>query len=218
MKKLFKFFKDNGLYETTKRIFKKLLNYLGILQSETFMLSLEESSYEHNISELPKYKIERLEGQYLKSFNAMKYYDFLDANKLINSNQSNAIIALDDDKIIGFVCCHRNVKHNIHELGYWNLCVNEAWIGPTYVIKEYRNRKVHKLMLFETIRMMRSLGVVKFYTAINKYNKASLKSFYNIGFRKIGMIKIRKLLGFKVKTDILSLNNNFENMKKYTLE
>lgn len=166
MKKLVSSIKNNGYLETIKKALNRILKVLGLLESETYFFekkiddirsqSTKEQIYNDNIS------IKFLDYKEKTQFEYMKYYEFLDTESLLNSEMSKVLIALHKDKIIGFACIHRGSNHLIHDLGYWNLSEDEAWIGPTYVIKNYRNRGIHKDLLNRAIEYSYFMGIKKY--------------------------------------------------------
>ena len=50
--------------------------------------------------------------------------------------------------------------------------------------------------------MLGNDGINSFYTAINENNTPSIKSFTNVGFEKIGVIKIKNVLNISERIKI----------------
>ena len=207
MQKVLRYFNDNGLLETIKKVLMRVLGIFGLKKSETYILNLYMNcDIKVEINNLGIRILQLLE-EHTDEFNKVKYFDFINIKEKINSKYSKIFIAMDNNKIIGYVCCNFNTNHLIHNMGFWNLNKDEAWIGPTYVVKNYRNRGVHRALLIKSINEMYRSGIVSFYTAINKNNAPSLKSFRNVGFTKIGIIKIRKILRKTIRQEIIELND-----------
>lgn len=209
MKKIIKYFKDNGLLRTIKRIFYRVGGKLGLIKSETFVLHQDFKNEKILQDFLPDYKVDILNKENLSDFMAIKYYEFLDPKEIINSKKSNIMVAFDGKKIIGFACYHYDTNHTIHDLGKWHLKEDEAWIGPTYVIKEYRSKGVHRLLLIKTISLLNKIGINKTYTAINRNNIPSIKSFKNVGFEIIGTINIQRFFNKIIRLDLKG-NKNYK--------
>lgn len=202
--KIINSFKANGFIDTISKIVDKVLKMLGIRVSETyfFQMDLNDAILQNNNNMKP-YKTEYLDYDKKTQFENMKYFNFLDVDGLLTFGKSNVLIALDENKIIGYVCMHRGTKHLIHNLGYWNLDDNEAWIGPIYVIKGYRNKGFSKFLLKNAVNELHKLGIVTFYTAVNKNNISSIRSFSNVMFNIIGMVETRNILNVKCKINIV---------------
>mgnify|MGYP000988208757 FL=1 len=215
MKKIIYYLRDYGLFETIKRIFTRILGIIGLIESETYVLrfQLAKASVEQPYNN--KFRIIQLHREHVREFNRMKYFDFIDGNKMINSKHSKIFVAMDDNKIIGYVCCHTNTEHSIYRMGTWKLKSHEAWVGPSYVIRDYRNKKVNRLLWYTVINEMNKLRIDTFYTAINKNNEPSLKSVINIGFSVIGIIKFRKLFGRTINKEIIDFNKEKELTTKF---
>jgi GNAT superfamily N-acetyltransferase len=217
MKKVIRYFKDNGFNETVKRIGIRSLSFIGLRESSSYVFNYKSNKEIYDIEISPfKYELVELRKEQSKNFESVNYYDFINADKILESENSKIFIAMDGNEIVGYVCCHFNVEHSIHKMGKWQLEENEAWIGPTYVVKEYRNKRIHKHLLLYSILMLGNHGINSFYTAINENNIASIKSFTNVGFEKIGVIKIKNRMNISKKISILddgtnTLNTKFQN-------
>jgi len=208
MKKIIYYLRDYGLFETIKRIFIRILGIIGLIESETYVLrfQLPKASVEQPYTN--EFRIMQLDREHVREFNRIKYFDFIDGNKIINSKYSRVFIAMESDKIIGYVVCFGpNVHHQIHKMGTWKLGKNEAWIGPTFIVKKYRNKGIHKVLLIECINTMYKLGIEICYTAINKNNIPSIRSFSKVGFDKLGLIKIRRILNCFHRAKIIEFND-----------
>jgi len=203
MKKVIRYFKDNGLSETVKRIAIRSLSIIGFKESSSYILNYK-SNEKIDAKEISsfKYVLVELNREQRKNFESVNYYDFINADKILKSDNSKIYIAMDKNEIVGYVCCHFNVEHSIHKMGKWQLEENEAWIGPTYVVKNYRNKRIHKHLLLYSILMLGNDGINSFYTAINENNTPSIKSFTNVGFEKIGVIKIKNVLNISERIKI----------------
>lgn len=216
MSKLKAYLNDNGIGKTLNRIFYRISIMTGLRKSETYILKIDLENYQVVESNFPKYDVVLLVDEYLDQFRKVKYYDFLNVDELAESINSGALLAMDSGMIIGFICFHRGVNHTIHSLGHWKLDKNEVWIGPTYVKKEYRNNKVHKLILSEAIKMFIQDNVKTCYTGINKNNQPSLRSFRNIGFKTVGELSVRKILNKNISINVKNCKDDISTMKKYT--
>ncbi|TCK93140.1 acetyltransferase (GNAT) family protein [Natranaerovirga hydrolytica] len=217
MRKLKAYLSDNGIGKTLNRIFYRISIMIGLRKSKTYILKVDFQNYQANESNLPKYDVELLVDEFLDQFKKVKYYDFLNADELANSKNSGALLAMDSEMIIGFICFHRDVNHTIHSLGHWNLEKNEVWIGPTYVKKEYRNKKVHKLILSKAIKMFSKDNVKTCYTGINKNNAPSLRSFQNVGFEIAGEVSVRKVFNKIVSISVKNLRDDISIMDKFNV-
>ncbi|MCO8291380.1 GNAT family N-acetyltransferase [Tetragenococcus halophilus] len=203
MKKIIQYLNDNGLLKTIAQIFKRLAGLTGLLESKTYILKKEiHNEYSLAANSTSKYQIKILDVEDIEAFNKMKYFEFLDANKIISSKKMGAIIALKENNIIGYVCFDSNNEHPIHQLGRWYLEENEAWIGPTYILNDYRNKGLHRILLNKTIENLYYANIRAAFTAINYKNKPSIKSFKKIGFDKIGLIKARNFFNLHSKVRV----------------
>ena len=208
MKKIIQYIHEYGLLRTIMQIFKRIGEFVGVLKSKTYVLDKEIQKDLDVITE-PKYQIRPLGLDDIEEFNRMKYFDFLDPKNIIESKNKGAIIALNGSRIIGYVCYDSSSEHSIHKMGKWNLDENEAWVGPTYVDINYRNKGIHRDLLNETIKKLHYENIKNVFTAINYKNEPSVKSFEKTGFRKLGLISIRNILNFykSIKIDEYIINS-----------
>lgn len=215
MLKIMNSLKMNGFTKTVVIIINRILKTFGLQVSETyfFQIDLDDAKLQNNNQKL--YKLEYLGYDRKMQFESIKYFEFLDVNNLLASNKADILIALDGSKIIGYICVHRGINHLIHNLGYWNLNEDEAWIGPTYIIKDYRNKGIHKDLINVIIKDSYSKGIKKIYTAINSKNIPSIRSFSKVGFKLIGRINNRKIISKSISLELLDINDNNILKKKF---
>lgn len=93
--------------------------------------------------------------------------------------------------MMGYIAAEWNKTKYIHGLGEFFLHKNEAWIGPVYVLKKYRNKGISSYLIGEICQTLKmQYDIANYYTCINASNQSSLHSFQNNGFEKIGSIDI----------------------------
>lgn len=210
-------FKTNGFINTVAKIIDRILKKLGLRVSETYFFQIDLNDVELRNSRMKPYKMEYLDHDRKTQFENMKYFDFLDVNSFLVSDKADILIALDESEIIGYICVHQGVDHLIYNLGYWSLNDNEAWIGPTYVVNDYRNKGIHGKLINEFVKQGYSNGISKIYTAINSENIPSIRSFSKVGFKLIGRVKIRKTANRKISVELLDINNKNVLKEKLTV-
>ena len=69
-----------------------------------------------------------------------------------------------------------------------------ATIG-TWILKDYRNRGIGKLLIKETFPFARENGFVKILIYVMAHNERALRFYEGLGFRKIGTAKKQVKLG-----------------------
>lgn len=194
MKKTVQYLGEYGLLKTIIQIFRRVGGLVGLLKSKTYILR-KEIQEDLNVAITSGYQIKTLDVNDIEAFNKMKYFNFLDANNVVESKKAGATIALDENSIIAYVCYDSSSEHVIHKFGSWYLDENEAWVGPTYVKSAYRNKGLHRDLLSKTIENLQNNNIKMVVTAINYKNKPSIKSFEKSGFSKLGLIKLRNFIG-----------------------
>lgn len=218
MKKVVQYLGEYGLLKTIMQIFRRVGGLIGLLKSKTYILK-KEIQEDFNIAITHEYQLKTFVAEDVEAFNKMKYFDFLDANNIVESKKMGATIALDGDSVIAYVCYDSSSEHDIHKFGRWYLDENEAWVGPTYVKNDYRNKGLHHDLLNKTIENLQNSNIKTVVTAINYKNEPSIKSFEKTGFRKLGLIKLRNFFNcysiIQVEEYTLnSIKSNFFSNKK----
>ena len=77
---------------------------------------------------------------------------------------------------------------------------NVAFLHEIHVAGEFRGMKIASYLLNETCKFCKQQGYKKVITYVHDWNKASLKSFFNVGFREIKKIYYYKIFGIKFLT------------------
>lgn len=125
-------------------------------------------------------------------------------------NGSFVIVAFDGTTPAAFGWTHFK-SHSIHYVGTFDMGNNIAWLGPSFVHKDYRGKGLQKLIIQLGIKTAPN-NIDCFITSVNSENTPSLSSLFKLGFKE-GLI-------ISTKTGILS-NNTTEieevdiNSKKY---
>lgn len=83
-------------------------------------------------------------------------------------------------------------RYKVLYVGHIDLDNQEYWIGPTFVLNDYRGRGLNKAGINRQIHDVD--GVC--FTSVNSGNKPSLHSFLSLGFKEIGRVTYKKFLFF----------------------
>jgi len=71
-----------------------------------------------------------------------------------------------------------------------------AFIYDTFVLPEYRGKRIASCAIIETIQFLEERGLEKLWCHIEGWNHASLKTFQKVGFKKKASIRFFRLFGF----------------------
>jgi len=102
--------------------------------------------------------------------------------------------------IIGYNCIQ--FRHYTPSWGIYYLGHDEAWIGPAFVKRSYRNMGIHSEITRYGLERLKNRGFKRVVTSVNSRNTPSIKTFTRIGFNRIATIKVRRFFGktFSKKT------------------
>jgi len=109
-----------------------------------------------------------------------------------------------------------NIKYNGSIVGYIkcgfsNVYINDykkiikfppnvAFIYDTFILTEFRGRRVASYLINETCTFLKKHGFTKVMCHIPDWNVASKKAYSNVGFTRTRKIRWLKILGFKILT------------------
>lgn len=191
MKKISRYLKEFGLRGIIKKIYAKGLFLLGLKKSVTifFIKSLHE-----NISSTgnDQYLVKILDESDISKFDEMKYFHFIRSKEVVEDPDFMVVIVSHQEKMVGYVILHFGEVHPIYGLGSWKLDEDEAWLGPAFVIKEFRGKGINSILLNQAAIYSIERGSKKIFTCINQSNVPSIRSFEKNGYHPIGTITRKK--------------------------
>ena len=110
----------------------------------------------------------------------VKYYDL---EKLIQSNDSEVIVAEIEGKIIGsgYVRIDRALPYFRHEF--------QGYLGFLYIIPDQRGQGCIQVIMEELKQWVKSKGIKQLYLEVYAENKGAVKAYEKFGFRQqiVGM-------------------------------
>lgn len=190
MKKCIVYLRNEGFISFCKKIKSNILYRFGRSSTTMFYqcndLGLEKVLTREGIDVL------KLAYSELSDFEYMKFFQHLDGNMYVNNLDKEIVIAKYGEKIVGYAAVDYGGKRDIHGLGAFSLLDNEAWIGPVYVIREYRKKGVNSLLINTLKHRMKSRSINCCYTCINIDNPDSITSFKRNGFNELGFVTSTK--------------------------
>jgi GNAT superfamily N-acetyltransferase len=91
-------------------------------------------------------------------------------------------------------------------LGPFKLNENEAWIGPVFIDKRYRGKRIAgPLVNFAMVDQI-PIGTQTFYTSLNSRNTLSQRLFVRNGFEIIASTHVQAIGRYQFKRLLLDLN------------
>lgn len=218
LNQFYKYFKANGLFTGVKQMIRRLAGIVGFSNSETLFLSCntEDVAYNKSNQQASNIEVEMLSNERKEEFKKIKYYPFLNEDELLNSMNKGVLLAIINNKITGYLVAHKSEMHTIFNLGKWSLSNDEAWIGPVYILPEWRNKKIFSHLLFEGITFNKKNNIKRIYTCINSENIASIKTFCNLGFNVVGRVRIQKVF-YRKTTSVLNFSSGKFINSKFTI-
>lgn len=185
MSKITKYLRHEGLIGTGKKVW----HLMSRLDSKTYFFESTQTLYSNNNSHIIFHE---LQPDLLQQFEDIKFFEHVSGNEYINKDNKKILMAYIDDEPVGYVAAEHGIDKKIHGLGRFILSDSESWIGPTYVMREYRGKGISSLLISEIMRILKEDGITSYFTAINSDNIASQKAFINNGFKKIGSVIAQK--------------------------
>ena len=186
MHKIFHYLLHEGLFETIKKIFLKVVHHnksTTIFVQKRFTASETAGLINNNIQFI------ELIDETRANFEAIKFWDFVDADFFISNPNASVLLAKMGNEFIGYAAEQHEIDRTIHGLGKFCLKKGEAWIGPVYVTKKYRGKRINHALINEQMKRLANKKITTFFTCINSNNFASINSFHNAGFIDIGRIE-----------------------------
>lgn len=187
MGKLLRYLRTEGVAVTLKKVTAKLF------QNRSVTIFYQCSNMPETDTKEQQIQFIILTEDRLQEFEAMKFFEHLDAAAYCAGGNSRILLAVKQDEIVGYAAAEWEKLHEIHGLGHFSLEKGEAWIGPVYVKREYRGQGINATLL-RTLGsdLQRYYHLHTFYTAINEKNAASRKSFSNCGFLQFGNVFVNR--------------------------
>lgn len=182
MSRILNYLRQEGLATTAKKAFNKIF-HKSVSQTVFLRIRLTgelENCFSSNI--------EILGDSNRAFFEAIKFWDFICVDDFIDNEYQSIAMLKNRDEYIAYAAEEHAINRVIHGLGDFHLKLDEGWIGPVYLRKQWRGKGHNKRLLLHQLRRLKAFGVTTVYTAINSQNSASLKSFKSVGFEEIGIV------------------------------
>lgn len=191
MNKISRYLKEYGLRGILKKIYVKGLFLFGLKKSVTiFFVKVLDSNIAYVDSD--HYSIKILTQADIDKFDKMKYFHFIRSKEVVEDPYFMVITINHQERMVGYVILHFGEIHPIYGLGSWKLDEDEAWLGPAFVIKEFRGKGINSLLLNQAAIFSIERGSKKIFTCINQSNASSRRSFEKNDYRPIGTITRKK--------------------------
>lgn len=118
--------------------------------------------------------------------------------QLAETDKHIYVIILHHDDIIGYIKVGINNVY-IHDFDKI-VCFpkDSAFIYDTFVLPEYRGKKIAFYAIAKTIHFLNEAGFQRLWCHIEKWNTASLKTFQKAGFMPKGTIRFSKVFGLPI--------------------
>jgi len=110
-------------------------------------------------------------------------------------NESLFIIALKNNKIVGYTCVEFYPQKPIDRV--LKLQQNEAWGRDAFILPEYRNKGIYSIMFSLVTNLAKEKNLSKIYGSVDVKNLKSLKIHKKFGSKVIGRYIYLKLLVFE---------------------
>lgn len=196
------YLRQEGILSVFNKTINRLLKVIGLKKSVTilYLSDILNNDRTIDINLNPSIKMQWLNDANKENFYKLEFYDFEKPYDWIQKG-SRAILAIYNGTIIGRSWIHFPPDHEITGLGVWKLDDDEVWMGPTYVAMKYRKKGVQKMMACERLKYARNNGYKYAYTSVSADNIPSIAMVNKFRYKKIGEIKIRNILGKRLKID-----------------
>lgn len=194
MNKFALYLKTTGPIATLKRAVRVASKRSGLIASTTLLMKTEP------VQKTPiekKFDVQLLDKNRAAEFDQMKFFTHISAEQLLTDQHCRVYLAIIDGNIAGYTMSEFDKQKEIHNLGTFLLKKGEGWIGPSFVDAAFRSRGIHTYLIRYAMNDP-DLPVTQFYTAINKENIPSVRSFLKAGFSEYASVTIRKCFGKNV--------------------
>lgn len=202
LEKASKIYEQHGLFGLLLKVFRKLCIAIFETNSATWYVRPLSSNDIHIEPKIPL-------TLHLASFNeTLNWIRRQDASWMVNDAE------IEVAKKMGHHWA--NIKHNGTIIGYVKLGFDNIFIADykkiitfppyvaciydTFVLSEFRHRKVASYLINEACNFLKGNGFAKVLCHIPDWNTASIKAYTSVGFKKIRMIRWLKILGLKIIT------------------
>ena len=135
---------------------------------------------------------EELSAENLSVFEELKFFQHISGEEILADPHQAAILVKCEGAYAGYACIQFETNRPIHGLCSFVLKEKEAWIGPVYIKRAFRNRGLNRYALQFIMEGMKEKGFCAFFAAINSRTHSSIKSLMNCGFSVIGHVISKK--------------------------
>ena len=187
MKRVISYLKSEGLLTFLKKVVSIIYLKIGISNSITLFFRCDKIC---SMEERMDLVIKKLSYENLKQFEKMKFFGHIQGVDYINNPNQLILLAFNGDNIVGYISAQYGIKREIFGLGSFSLDDNECWIGPVYVIREYRCQGISSYLIKYIQNRMYTQK--EYYTCINETNHSSIASFKKLKFQEIGSVSSHK--------------------------
>ena len=182
MKVLISYLMSEGIIKTVQKVFEKIIHKVSV----TVFLVCRDAQ---NTVDIPSnISFEELRAENLSIFETLKFFQHISGEEILADPQQTAILVKCAGEYAGYAGVQFETHRQIHGLCCFILREKEAWIGPVYIKRKFRNRGLNRYTLQFIMDGMKKMGFCAFFTAINSANHSSMKSFMNCGFSDIGHV------------------------------
>ena len=186
MKMLISYLLSEGPIKTVQKVFEKIMHKVSVTVFLVCRDSRDTVDFRSDIS------FEELCAENLSIFEKLKFFQHISGEEILADPQQTAILVKCEGEYAGYAGVQFETRRQIHGLCRFTLREKEAWIGPVYIKRKFRNRGLNRYALQFIMDSMKEMGFCAFFTAINSSNHSSMKSFMNCGFSDIGHIISKK--------------------------
>lgn len=190
MNRLINYLMNEGFVETIKKIIVKIKQH-G--KSETIFFQKEVQNFEAPKSLNDIMKCVKLTEENQSDFENIKFWSFINTNTYLNNPNASILLLKIGNNYVGYAAEQHETERKIHGLGVFNLKRKEGWIGPVYVVRQYRGQGLNRILVNEQIMQLRQKHITTFFTSINSANTSSIKSFNSLGFKEFGRVGKNKI-------------------------
>lgn len=184
MSKIVNYLKYEGISATVK----KIVHSVKKSDSKTVFFEASDSDFTREKETL---RVVGLKEDFLNEFENIKFFEHIVSGDYLNSNSRKLLLGYIGDVLVGYVAAEHGVEKKIHGLGRFSLTAEEAWIGPTWVRREFRGQGISSVLIREMMDILqKENNIMHFYTAINAENISSQKAFVKNSFKELGTVTI----------------------------
>lgn len=211
-------YKDSGFLKLIKEIIKKIIRELGLYP---YIINIYELDLENNFATPNKDFSEEFS---IKTINKIKEIGTNLLIKLKNMNNEPIEKYLENGGQVDVVFdkqneavaygCAQILKHDL-PWGTILLKETQVWIGPAFVVKDFRGKGIHSGMRYHTLKRLKNAGFKIVLTAVDSDNIPSLKTLSKLKFEKVAIVKIKKFLGERINCEIKSDFNELSIVKRW---